>query len=450
MPLITDPDSLNDGVEVVISTTNKTIQLVATGNIENKGADGGVTLQALYSWLKEEWKTNPTYIKFPFPMEAITPEQFEFINGWLPFNDTTRKLMRTAGWAEKSAAGAVQKKYIGVLSLGSLGATDQPYYQIGNAAFVNFTYQGPINEAVQIFGDASNGNFDYSTTSFKLFCREQGKLYATSDNSAIGASTLTYIVYRFPLSNSTDLKISASDSLIVTGSPYSSIFVEYFNTNQNIDVDADGTAEPYRFIISGAGVPNATTQQIYEKIQYLLRSGGDIDNGAGIVTGKVASGLLSFVGDTLVGANGVFISGLNSNYLNSVDFYDYTGMLHRYPFVSAGTINFGSFAGSGDFRYWMFFTTNPTGNYGTSSGLIVQDKDSIPISGTYVGASVPFSFAYDSNTQGGRTAGANAPVTLVGIGLTGGQFATVESTITRSAGLSILLAPAQERNYTNP
>jgi hypothetical protein len=125
-------------------------------------------------------------------------------------------------------------------------------------------------------------------------------------------------------------------------------------------------------------------------------------------------------------------------------------MLHRYPFVSAGTINFGSFAGSGDFRYWMFFTTNPTGNYGTSSGLIVQDKDSIPISGTYVGASVPFSFAYDSNTQGGRTAGANAPVTLVGIGLTGGQFATVESTITRSAGLSILLAPAQERNYTNP
>lgn len=449
MPLISDPDTLVDTTDVVVDTTNKTIQLLTSGNITNEGATGGVTGQALYSWLKEEWKTNSTYIRFPFPMEAITPEQFEFINGWKPADNTTRKLIRTAGWAERSAAGAIERRYSGIVSLGTLAETDQPYYQVGSLPYVNFTYPGPINEAVQIYGDASNGDLDYSSSVLKLFCREQGKLYASSSSTAIGATTLTYITYRFPLSNSTDLKISAADSLIVTGSPYTSITVEYFGSDQLIDVDNDSIAEAYRYIITD-GTATATTQEIYEKIQYLLRFTGDVDAGAGLVTGRVADALLGFVGDTLVGSNGVFISGLNTNYLNSVDFYDFTGVLRRYPFISAGTLNFGNFAGSGDFRYWFFFDSTPSGDYGTASGVIVNNKDGVSLSGTYLGSSVPFSFAYDSNTQGGRTAGTNAAITVVGIGLTGGQFASVGATITRTAGISILLAPAQERNYNNP
>jgi len=449
MAIITDPDVLIDTTDVVVNTTTKTIRLLTSGNITNAGATGGVTGQALYSWLKEKWKTNSTYIKFPFPMEAITPEEFEFINGWLPYDDTTRKLIRTAGWAEKNVAGSILRKYCGVVSLGSLDVLDQPYYQFGSGGYVTFTYAGPINEPVQIYGDASNGNFDYTSTLFKLFCREQGKLYASSTSTAIGATTLTYIVYRFPLSNSTDLKISAADSLIVTGSPYTGIIVTYYGSDQNIDVDNDGTAEPYRYIITD-GLGSSTTQQIYEKIQYLLRSGGDIDAGAGTVTGKVADVLLSFVGDTLVGEDGVFISGLNSNYLNSVDFYDYTGTVRRYPFVSAGTISFGTFAGTNDFKYWVYYTTNPSGNYGTASGVLVNDRNSIPITGVYNGTSRSFDYAYDSNTQGGRTAGTNAACTLVGIGLSGGQFATVDFTITRAQGISVLLSPSQERNYSNP
>ena len=449
MPLISDPDILVDTTDVIVDTVAKTIELVTTGNITNEGATGGVTGQALYSWLKEEWKTNTTYIKFPFPMEAITPEQFEFINGWKPANNTTRKLIRTAGWAERSNAGVIERRYAGVVSLGTLESTDQPYYQVGSLPYVNFTYSGPINEAIQIYGDPSNGNLDYSVVVLKIFCREQGKVYASSSSTAIGASTLTYITYRFPLSNSTDLKISASDALISTGSPYTNITIQYYGSDQLIDVDNDSIAEAYRYIVSDVSSV-ATTQQIYEKIQYLLRNTGDIDQGAGLVTGLVADSLLSFVGDTLVGSNGVFISGLNTNYLNSVDFYDFTGILRRYPFISAGTLNFGSFAGSGDFRYWFFFDSTPSGDYGTSSGVIVQDKDNIFLSGTYLGSPISWSFAYDSNTQGGRTAGTAADVVIVGIGLTGGQFATVDATVTRSAGINILLSPAQERNYNNP
>ena len=453
MPLINDPDLLVDTTDIVVNTSARTIQILTTGNVTNAGATGGVTGQALYSWLKEEWKTNSDYIKFPFPMEAITPEQFEFINDWVPADDATRKLIRTAGWAERTAAGVVERRYMGVVSLGSLGATDQPYYRFGTANATNFAYQGPVNEAVQIYGDASNGNFDYTDgDNFDLYCREQGKTYAYSNNSQIGASTLNYIVYRFPLSNGTDLKISASDVTIASTTPYTQITIEYFGTDQLYDVDGDTINEAYRIVVTDAS-GNATTQEIYEKIQYQLRQDSDVDAGAGTVNGKVATSLLSFVGDTLVGATGVYIANLNANYLNSVDFYDFSGTLRRYPFVAAGTINFGAFAGSGDFIYRMFFNTTPdNSNYGTSAALLVNDKDGAPISGTYSGSPVGWTFNYDSNTQGGRTVSpaGNVAVKIVGIGLSGGQFAVVDHTITRTAGQSILLSPAQERNYANP
>jgi len=102
----------------------------------------------------------------------------------------------------------------------------------------------------------------------------------------------------------------------------------------------------------------------------------------------------------------------------------------------------------------MFYTSLPSGtntNYGQANATIVDDKDGNPISGTYAGSPVTFSFKYESETAGGnRTAGVDAPITIVGLGLEGGQFLSVTSTITRSQGISILLAPAQERNYDNP
>jgi hypothetical protein len=259
-------------------------------------------------------------------------------------------------------------------------------------------------------------------------------------------------VYRFPLSNGTDLNISASDGDISTLTPWTNITVQYYGTDQLFDVDGDTNDEPYRIIITDSA-GTATTQQIYEKIQWSLRQNIDIDTGAGTVNGRVATGLLSFVGPTLVGANGVYISGLNANFLNAVDFYDFNGVLRRYPFVAAGTINFGPNAGSGDFIYRMFFTTTPNASdYGTANALLVDDKDGVDISGTYAGSPISWTFNYDSNTQGGRTVSppGNVAVKVVGIGLAGGQFIVVDHTITRTAGQSILVSPAQERNYMNP
>ena len=72
MTPIIDPDNLNQGTEITISTSAKTIALNVTGNLSNDC----VTMQALYSFLKEEWKSDGNLIPYPFPMVSITPEQF--------------------------------------------------------------------------------------------------------------------------------------------------------------------------------------------------------------------------------------------------------------------------------------------------------------------------------------------------------------------------------------
>ena len=157
MALITDPDLLNQGTEVTINTTTRMITLNLAGDLS---ADG-VTLQALYSFLKEEWKNDSTKIPFPFPMVAITSEQFEFVSDWEPADNATRKLIRTGGWAEVTTAGARKREYLGVVTLGSIDSADTAYYAFaGDSARTVFTYPGPVNEAIQTFGDASNGNFD--------------------------------------------------------------------------------------------------------------------------------------------------------------------------------------------------------------------------------------------------------------------------------------------------
>ena len=445
MAIIIDPDNLALTTDIVIDTAAKTIEIKTTGAVSNAGSTGGVSGQALYSWLKEQWKTSATFIKYPFPMEAITPEQFEFKDGWAPKDDTTRNLIRSAGWAEKDASGVVKRKYMGVVSLGSIGGSDQPYFRWNTGSKVNFAFTGPINQAVQIYGDAANGNFDYSDggDTFTLYVREQAKTYGSSNNTAIGASTLTYQTYRFPLSNATDLKVTTDDATIASTAPWNQIQVEFFGTDQMRNID--GTSAPFRIVVTDAS-GSASTKQIYEKIQYQLRQNADIDAGAGSVIGATADAILSFVGETLVGATSVAIDGLNANYLNSVELYDKNGVKRLYPFVAAGTINFGSNAGSGDFKYVMYFNSG----FGSDSAIIVNDKDGNPITGTYTGSPVSFTFAYDTNTQGGRTAATDAAVKLVGLGLTGGQYVSVDATITRSAGQSVLLAPAIERNYSNP
>jgi hypothetical protein len=438
MALITDPDSLNQATEIVIDTVNKEIELLIAGNLSTDG----VTLQALYSFLKEEWK-DTTLIQYPFPMEAITPEQFEFKDGWIPKNKATVDLFRNGGFAIKAIGGATRAEWFGAVTLGSVGATDQVYYQQEvDGASTDIVLQGAVNQCVQFSSDGGDTDwfdvttYDYSGY-FKIFVREQAKIYAQSSNTDIGVSTFTYQAYRFPLANSDDLKVTESD---VTVDAYG-VTIEYFGVAQSRTIGAG--SYDFDIIIDGN---NRTTEEIYMAVQSALRKNSDIDNGAGNVVGKTADGLLSFVGDTLVTATGVYIDNFLTEDTNSIEFFDNTGTKRVFPFVSAGTINFNdNLVSDGNAVYKMYYTSG----FGTAGATLVLDNNDNPIEGTISGSSVSFDYDYDNDTAGGG-AGIDKDVTVVAIGLGSAQYVVTTGTIAKTNANSISLVSSLERNYSNP
>lgn len=443
MAIIFDPDLLIDGTEIVIDTTAKTVRLVVTGNLTNDG----VTLKCVYSKLKELWKSNNTYIKFAFPMTPITDEQFEMVSGWDWFNDTTRYLIRTGGWAVKDSAGVSLEEWAGIISLGSIGATDQPYFQqVLGASSVNFQLQGPVNQAVKIYGDATHGNIDYRDY-MKLFVREYQKFYASAALTDIGVTDMTYQAYRFPLANAADLKITNNDTTV---SGYG-ISITWYAAAQQRNIG--GVNRDFHVIINGN---NKTAEQIYEGVQRLLRQNTDIDNGAGTKNGKVTNELLQFVGDTLKtkldSTGGTYIDNFQTADINRLVMVDDTGTERTFPYTAVLTLQFGdNLKNDADAVYRVFYTTNPAGNYGTANAVLVKDDTNADMSGTVGGlSSKALTFAYDTNTQGGRTAGTDAAITVVAIGLSTGQYVKATGTIARSASNSVSLVSSLERNYDNP
>lgn len=516
-----------DKKSVHIDTNTRKIWLLKKGLLSTDG----VTNQALYSFLKEEWKLDSFLIPHPFPMTAITPEQFELTLDWTYIDNTTRKLIRTGGWREISTAGVLQQEWVGVVTLGTFEDStpvtgDLAYYQQGNdpadtAAGVSFDFTGPVNEAVRSYNfvtvpatytsiaitgantltrsvgswitegykkggqitivsaeDPSNvGTFVISSVTatvlvvagtlvnnaadtaltaavnnrnvLNLFLRVRdadpnGKTYAQSNLAAIGVASVDNKVFRFPLSNATDLKIATSDATIASTSPWNQIGIKYFDQPFNKQVDSAVTNRNYGVVIdvgthsgvdgsftSGgtvlttaeggivgatyaggtitihegankgsvfniSGTPSATqvaisggtfaatesnisftlqratpvvatAEQIYEKVQYLLRQAADIDQTDQVVTGKTTGALLRFVGDTLEagqalspnpngGGAGVIIQGYSSNDTNRLTFYDSLGTARTFPFVAAGSINFNAnLVNDGAAKYWMFY-----------------------------------------------------------------------------------------------
>jgi len=450
MTLIIDPDDLNQGTEVTINASAKTIALSVAGNLSNDGVTG----QALYSFLKEEWKSDSALIPYEFPMVSITPEQFEFVENWVPANDTTRNLLRSCGWREITAGDVIEREYMGIVSLGNIDSGSQPYYAFSSDSTANdFDFTGIVNQGVQTFGDSSNGNFDKRGDTLTLFIRTQGNTYGSATSTSIGLTSLNYIANRFPLAEASDLKISASDSDIQNNAPYTGMEIRLYPSAQSRTIG--GTSYNFGVIIDGN---SGTAEQIYEFVQYQLRQNSDIDVDAGPANiGNLQDEFLGFVGDTLKtklvnnsdgGGGGVYIDTFNANDTNRLVFTDSSDTERTFPFVSAGSLNFNSnLSGDADAIYRMFFTTG----FGTSSALLVNDNSGAAISGNISGnSSVGFDFDYDGNTQGGRTAGTDADVTIVAIGQNTAQYVLATGTITRAVGQNISLVAPLERNYSNP
>jgi hypothetical protein len=212
--------------------------------------------------------------------------------------------------------------------------------------------------------------------------------------------------------------------------------------------DLNGFLYPFHWRVFGN---DGTAAQVYQFLQRELRRTTDIDEGPEYFRGDITDLLMEFATPTGQGLD-LFIDDLNANDKNNVTYIDASAVERSFDFVAAGNLNFNNnLQGDSDAVYEMFFLSVPDGDFGTPEAVTVQDSDSNPIAGNVGGAaSISWDFAYDSNSQGGRTPGTDADVVVVAIGLQTAQYVRTDTTITRTTGQNISLVSALERNYSNP
>ena len=474
--LITDPDDLNDAAtsgasEVYIDTATKTIQLTETGNLSSEG----VTIKALYSFLKEEWRDDPqgkTLTAYPFPMVPITDESYELIGGWNFADSASQFLIRTGGWTVRNAAGQPTEMWAGIVGLGNVEADDQIYYDQGEGA-TNAELQGQINQAVQILSDPDgNGSyddgFDYRNE-FVLYVREQGQLFGQASIEDIGVASMGPIAYRFPISTASDLKISVDDTGIdSTGdgvadvAPYDGMSITYHQTA--VQREIGGTDYDFGITIDGN---NGTAEQIYEFVQWSLRQTADVDSEGDSPSqiGNLSDQLLRFVGDNLEtlsaanddgGGDGVYVDNFQPLDRTRLQFTDNTGSAQAFPFDAVLTLNFNdNLVADASSRFWVYFADpNAIGADGdewdTAGAVLLDDTTGADITGDVSGSSsLQFNVAYDTQVQAGHAQGSDIDVIVVALGLGTGQYVRATGTITRSVSNSISLVAPLERNFEN-
>ena len=457
MAKLTSKSQLTEGVNIVINEPARTIQLLQAGGLVFKD---GVTMQAVYSFLVDAWAT-PAKQDSPFPAYALDNLSGQYqlgtdgtsFSGWTFADDATRNSIRDAGWSEYSAAGVLLQQFSGFVGLGAVNTGAQPYYHLNATdAPTDFPFADQFNVGVKVFGDATHGSFDKRTYA-KTFCREYGKKFKSSVLADTGATATGANKQNFLISNEDDLKIlgllgavQATGDAAMAGAPYSGISVGYYTANQTRMVNS--VSCNFKIIIEGNG---ATLEQIYAKVQYLLRQATDINVGgtAGAKIGKIQSDLLAFVGDTLVTSQSVYVDNIQTADSNRIEFYDDANAKRTNPYTAAGTLNFnGSLVGSGSSYRLMYTAPAGAGNdFGEAGAITVKNSANADIAGTISASSIGFDFDYDGSTAGG-TAGTDKAVTLIGIKPGTGKYAVATGTLTRSKGISLSLVAETDRVYS--
>ena len=355
-------------------------------------------------------------------------------------------------------------------------------------------------------------SLDHRFNLFVVRIRVFGKTYDQSTSTAIGLSEITYKTERFPLSEATDnvivdLADAETGGVIatllsnITGgatAPYNDMAVGYFDSpgvtltgfNALVGDSVPGETE-FGVIVDGdaggAGGGPGSAEQIYAFVQAQLQLATNINDpdaritgeDVGDVIGQLAAPLLviASTGNTLFtvaidtypispnswagGGTGVGIRNFDSNDTNRLTMVDNDGDVRTFPFVAAGTLLFNANLSTDvDAIYRMFFTNDDAGDnlgydYGTINAITVEDTTPADIAGAVPqlagGSSLAFTFDYDGNLQRGTGSDAtDAPITIVAIGLTTGQYVVATGTITRNIGQTFSLVAALERNFSNP
>jgi hypothetical protein len=200
-----------------------------------------------------------------------------------------------------------------------------------------------------------------------------------------------------------------------------------------------------------------TVEQCAAYLDALALQSSDIDAGTGTYNGKkgrvwYARNAAGKIVTSSINASGLFIEGLSGAEKQNVIMTDDGGNSKTYPYFPEVQITVGA-AAIADTQAWyhVFYVDGLAGaDFDTASAVTVNDASGNPVKGVVsddaVAGKISFSYAYDTNTQAGLSAGVDKNIVVLVEGDGGAGQALTYATITRNPVVPVTCAPVTDNN----
>ena len=136
------------------------------------------TVQNYYSFWIEQWISNSALRNVEFPISTFGGNSFSFDGGY-EFTSSSLQYLSRDGFRYFSN-NLVTARYAAILSQGVVAGAQPEYQQLQNGSVTDAQNTGNVDQVIQIYGDATHGNFDY-TNYLKFKVQANGYRQAEAD-----------------------------------------------------------------------------------------------------------------------------------------------------------------------------------------------------------------------------------------------------------------------------
>ena len=187
---------------------------------------------------------------------------------------------------------------------------------------------------------------------------------------------------------------------------------------------------------------------VFQFLQRELRRATDIDGGNGSERGDITDLLMTFASPNGVTLD-LFPDSLSTAELNNVTYNDMSGDARNNAFLVGVLFDMNAnFLGSNSNRLTAYFTSVPSGDFGTNAAIIVNDEAASPMDFLDIAVDQQTTFDYTNNNQGGRTPGTDAAITVVALGDDGAQHILATALLTQVNSITVTVPNPLDRNYS--
>ena len=487
----------NNGSWVIESVTATVITVVTGAGLVDETGSGdevvaneseanpltnadGITLRALYNFENQERRTDETLRTYLRASRGVFrfAGAYTFVSGNKldTANSNTgddRTKIRGSGWIEYSdtAGTLIDRIYHGVRSLNPVDSDSQPYYALvadeleatlQAATWTDFARVGPIDEAVQVFGDTANGdaaagNFDSTLLIMIARVRKWGNNYGETTSVLTGINEFSGFSAGYGVGETLNTSNSYALADVYGGAqiaPWTGMTLEKLAVPQT-ETGFNETDGDFTWVLHNTAA--GTVQECAAYLDALGLQDLDVDVGVGTYNGR--KGRLWYSRDAAgkvvtasIGGEGLFVENLPGSEQQLIIFTDDADATKTYPFFPEIRISVGAQAVA-DLNAWyhVYYDDGAGGlDFDTASAVVVNDKDGNPVKGNVstdaVGEVISFQYAYATDTDAGLPAAADKAVVVQVEGDGGADQAITYFTITNDTIVSATCAPGADNN----